>query len=114
MSARFTLEQAAWSAGAQVVVPGGPFAGVFTDTRAPVPGALFVALRGEKFDASEFAAQAVQGGAAGVLVPEGAVEKVRAQAGPAAILAAADTGRALGGLAAAWRRRLPALKLVAV
>ncbi|HET7786223.1 MAG TPA: UDP-N-acetylmuramoyl-tripeptide--D-alanyl-D-alanine ligase [Myxococcales bacterium] len=114
MSARFTLEQAAWSAGAQVVVPGGPFAGVFTDTRAPVPGALFVALRGEKFDGSEFTAQAVQGGAAGVLLPADAVEKVRARAGAAAVLSAPDTGRALGGLAAAWRRRLPALKLVAV
>jgi UDP-N-acetylmuramoyl-tripeptide--D-alanyl-D-alanine ligase len=114
MSARFTLEEAAWSAGAQVVAPGGPFSGVFTDTRAPVRGALFVALRGEKFDASEFAAQAVQGGAAGVLVPQDAAEKVRRQAGAAAVLSAPDTGRALGGLAAAWRRRLPALKLVAV
>ena len=58
MSARFTLEQAAWSAGARVVSPGGPFAGVFTDSRAPVKGGLFVALRGEKFDGTNFVAQA--------------------------------------------------------
>ncbi|HZX94006.1 MAG TPA: UDP-N-acetylmuramoyl-tripeptide--D-alanyl-D-alanine ligase [Myxococcales bacterium] len=114
MSARFTLEQAAWAAGAQVIEPGGPFAGVFTDTRVPVRGALFVALRGEKFDASDFAAQAVQGGAAGVLVPADALEKVRGQVRGAAILSAVDTGRALGALGAAWRRRFPRLRLVAV
>ncbi len=114
MSASFTVDQAAWAAGAQVVVPGGPFAGVFTDTRAPVKGALFVALRGEKFDASDFAASAVQGGAAGVLVPSDAVDKVRAQVKGAAVLSAPDTGRALGGLGAAWRRRLSALKVVGV
>jgi UDP-N-acetylmuramoyl-tripeptide--D-alanyl-D-alanine ligase len=115
MSARFTLDQAAWAAGARIVAPGGPFAGVFTDTRAAVPGALFVALRGENFDASDFAAQAVQAGASGVLVPEAAVERVRAQLSRgAAILSAPDTGRALGGLGAAWRRRLPALRVAAI
>jgi len=114
MSARFTLEQAAWSAGARVIAPGGPFEGVFTDSRAPVKGALFVALRGEKFDGSDFVAQAVQGGAAGVLVPADAVEKVAAQTKAVALLAAPDTGRALGGLAAAWRRRLPELRLACV
>ena len=112
--ARFTLEQAAWSAGAQVAVPGGPFAGAFTDTRKPAPGGLFVALRGENFDGSDFAGQAVQGGAAGVLVPADALEKVRTQVQKAALLTAVDTGRALGGLAAAWRRRLPALKVVGI
>ena len=114
MSARFTLDQAAWAAGAQIVAPGGPFAGVFTDTRAPVKGALFVALRGETFDASDFAAPAVEAGAAGVIVPADAVGKVRGQVKGAALLSAPDTGRALGGLAAAWRRRLPELQLVAV
>ena len=115
MSARFTLEQAAWSAGAQVVSGGGPFEGVFTDSRKPVRGALFVALRGETFDGSEFAAQAARDGAAGALVAADAVEKVRAQmpAG-AALLAAGDTTRALGALAAAWRHRLPQLRVVGI
>jgi UDP-N-acetylmuramoyl-tripeptide--D-alanyl-D-alanine ligase len=112
--ARFTLEQAAWAAGAQVAEPGGPFEGAFTDSRKPMPRGLFVALRGENFDGSDFVAQAVQGGAAGALLPADALAKVRAQAKGAALLTAPDTGRALGGLAAAWRRRLPDLKLVCI
>jgi len=112
--ARFTLEQAAWAAGAQIAAPGGPFEGAFTDSRKAVPRGLFVALRGDNFDGSDFVAQAVQGGAAGVLVPADALAKVRAQAKGAAVLTAPDTGRALGGLAAGWRRRLPALKLVGI
>ena len=114
MTARFTVEQAAWSAGAAVVRGGGPFEGVFTDSRTPARGALFVALRGDRFDGSEYVAQAVQGGAAGVLVPSDAVEKALAHAGSAAVLAAHDTGRALGALAAAWRRRFPDLRVVAI
>jgi UDP-N-acetylmuramoyl-tripeptide--D-alanyl-D-alanine ligase len=112
--ARFTLEQAAWGAGAQVAVPGGPFEGVFTDSRNPLRRGLFVALRGEKFDGSDFVAQALQGGAAGVLVPADALGKVRPQAKGIALLTAADTGRALGSLASAWRHRLPDLKVVCV
>jgi UDP-N-acetylmuramoyl-tripeptide--D-alanyl-D-alanine ligase len=42
--------------------------GVFTDTRAPQAGALFVALVGETFDAHEFVAAAKQAGAAAALV----------------------------------------------
>jgi len=47
---------------------------VCTDSRALQPGDLFVALRGEKFDAHEFAAEAARRGAAAVIgerVPEG-------------------------------------------
>src|SRR5712692_9589824 len=88
MSARFTLEQAAWSAGARIVNKGGPFEGVFTDTRHPLKNGLFVALKGDNFDASEF---------------------VRA-----ALLVARDSGRALGRLGAAWRRMLPDLRVVCV
>ena len=114
MSARFTADQVAWTAGARIAVPGGPFKGVFTDSRTPVKRGLFVALRGPTFDGSDFVAQAVQGGAAGVLVPADALAKARAGAKGVAVLTAPDTGRALGGLAAGWRRRLPALKLVGI
>jgi UDP-N-acetylmuramoyl-tripeptide--D-alanyl-D-alanine ligase len=111
MSARFTLEQAAWAAGARVHAQGGPFEGVFTDTRKPVARGLFVALRGETFDGSDFLAQAVAGGAAGVLVPADAVAKAPPGV---AVLSATDTGRALGGLAAGWRRRLSDLRVVGI
>ena len=90
---------------------GGPFAGVFTDTRAPLKDGLFVALRGENFDGSNFLAQAIAGGASGVLVPSDAVAKAPPGV---AVLAAIDTGRALGELGAAWRRQLPEVRVVCI
>jgi len=120
MNARFTAAQAAWAAGAQLV-PGTPdqlLTGVFTDSRAPVPGALFVALVGERHDGSQFAVASAQAGAAGVLVPAAATARVRdeltAQRLRPALLAAVDTRRALGDLAHAWRESLHDLKLVCV
>ena len=112
--ARFTAGQVAWAAGASIAVDGGPFEGAFTDSRKPVRGGLFVALRGENFDGSDFVGQAVQGGAAGALVPADALARAKEQAKGAALLTAKDTGRALGGLAAAWRQRLLDLKVVAI
>lgn len=44
------------------------FTAVVTDTRKIVPGALFIALKGEKFDGADYARQAVEQGAAAVLV----------------------------------------------
>ncbi|HMM57471.1 MAG: UDP-N-acetylmuramoyl-tripeptide--D-alanyl-D-alanine ligase [Xanthomonadales bacterium PRO7] len=70
--------------------------GVFTDTRKPVAGGLFIALKGEHFDAHEFVGQAKQGGAAAALV-----------AHPVAVdlpqVVVADTLLALGDLASAIR-----------
>ncbi len=43
------------------------FQGVSTDTRSLQPGQLFVALRGEQFDGSQFAAEALAKGATAVL-----------------------------------------------
>ena len=45
-----------------------PFGRVQSDTRALEPGALFVALAGERFDGHDFVADAVRQGAAGALV----------------------------------------------
>jgi UDP-N-acetylmuramoyl-tripeptide--D-alanyl-D-alanine ligase len=44
------------------------FTGVSTDTRTIKPGNLFVALKGENFDGHNFLVQAVDNGAAGVVV----------------------------------------------
>ena len=41
----------------------GKFESVCTDTRKIQPGSLFIALKGERFDGNEFAAQAVENGA---------------------------------------------------
>ncbi|MFN7386987.1 MAG: Mur ligase domain-containing protein, partial [Lysobacteraceae bacterium] len=43
-------------------------AAISTDTRAIAPGALFVALRGERFDANDIVAQAEAAGDAAVMV----------------------------------------------
>ncbi|MCK9538780.1 UDP-N-acetylmuramoyl-tripeptide--D-alanyl-D-alanine ligase [Dokdonella sp.] len=69
---------------------------VVTDSRAAGPGALFVALEGERFDGHAFAAAALAQGSAALLV---------AQALPldAPQVVVADTRRALGELARGWR-----------
>jgi UDP-N-acetylmuramoyl-tripeptide--D-alanyl-D-alanine ligase len=73
--------------------------GVSTDTRADLRGRLFVALRGERFDGHDFAAQAMAAGASGVLV-EREVSGL-----DAAHVRVSSTLTALGALAAAHRQR---------
>ncbi len=79
-------------------LPGGPV-GVSIDSRAVAPGELFVGLPGEHADGGEYAAQALQAGAWGVLVaPEHAIAVAAiAQAGGAAGAGgAAEAGGAAG------------------
>ena len=83
-------------------------AGVSTDTRQVGAGQLFVALRGERFDAHDFLDQAVAQGAVALVVSDPA----RVPAGVPALVVA-DTRRALGQMAAAWRRRF-AIPVLAV
>ncbi|MDD2885479.1 MAG: UDP-N-acetylmuramoyl-tripeptide--D-alanyl-D-alanine ligase [Dechloromonas sp.] len=82
--------------------------GVSTDTRAVKPGQLFVALRGERFDAHDFLADAVAAGAVALLVSDAGVQ-------PAAVpvIVVDDTRLALGQLAAWWRRQF-SLPVIAV
>ena len=69
---------------------------VVTDSRLAGPGALFVALAGERTDGRAFVGEALVRGAAGVLVPEGV-------AVPGSGIVVASTGEALLRLAAAER-----------
>jgi UDP-N-acetylmuramoyl-tripeptide--D-alanyl-D-alanine ligase len=85
------------------------YSGVVTDTRTAGAGALFVALRGERFDAHDFLANAAEAGARGAVVeriPEGA---------PAGLVyyPVPDTQVALGALARHYRRQLRA-RVVAI
>ncbi len=80
---------------------------VHSDTRTIAPGDLFVALKGERFDAHDFLAQAKGSGAVAALVHHG-LEQVALPG-----LQVPDTKTALGALAAAWRRQF-ALPLIAV
>jgi len=75
-----------------------PLSGVSTDTRAIAPGQLFIALRGERFDAHDFLAPAVASGATALLV----ADETKLPAGVSAVVVD-DTRLALGRLAAAWR-----------
>jgi len=80
---------------------------VVTDSRGDVAGALFVALRGERFDAHQFVADVLARGAAAVMIAADAGLAVA----PAIVVA--DTRIGLGQLAAWHRRQMPA-KLVAI
>lgn len=94
--------------GARLLGDGGTaFARVVTDSRQVQPGDLFVALKGERFDAHDFLPDVVARGAASLLVS-------RAPAAcPVPLLQVGDTRIALGELAAGWRRRFT-LPVVAV
>jgi UDP-N-acetylmuramoyl-tripeptide--D-alanyl-D-alanine ligase len=80
---------------------GRTFSTISTDTRTVTPGALFVALRGERFDAHDFLPAAAASGATAALVRQGT---------PAVpgldLLEVDDPLRAFGLLARARRRRL--------
>ena len=84
---------------------------VSTDSRAIAAGDLFIALRGERFDAHEFVPQVAAAGAAGAIVAVDAVAGLKDCGLP--LIAVPDTRLALGSLAAAWRAR-HALPLIAV
>ena len=76
------------------------FTGIATDTRAIPAGSLFVALKGERFDAHEFLRDAVAKGAAGLVV-----SRADAAAGlTVPVFVVDDTLLALGDLAR-YRRR---------
>ncbi|MCH7341854.1 UDP-N-acetylmuramoyl-tripeptide--D-alanyl-D-alanine ligase [Pelomonas sp. CA6] len=77
-----------------------PLLRVHSDTRTLRAGDLFVALRGERFDANDFLAQARAAGAAAALAERGL-----AAAGLPGI-EVPDARAALGLLAGAWRERL--------
>ena len=99
-----TLQQAEsllQSQGIAARVVGDPqvaFSRVHTDTRSLQAGDLFVALRGERFDAHDFLPQAGAQGAVAVMAERGI------EAAGCAGLEVPDTLKALGALAAGWRR----------
>lgn len=78
------------------------YLGVSTDTRQLVPGELFVALAGERFDAHTFLELARDKGAGAAVVRRGTP-----RVDGLALFEVADTLVALGALARARRRQLP-------
>ncbi len=85
------------------------FRSICTDTRSLEPGDLFVALAGENFDGTSFAAEAVTKGATGLVL-----NRPPATTLPVPVVLVPDTLKALGDLAA-WRRaRLADLRVLAI
>ncbi|MFO8156431.1 MAG: UDP-N-acetylmuramoyl-tripeptide--D-alanyl-D-alanine ligase [Thiohalospira sp.] len=72
------------------------FDGVFSDSREPLDGGIFVALRGPRFDGHAHVASAVEAGAVGAMVEVEQPVSIPQWVVP-------DTRRALGDLGRAWR-----------
>ena len=104
-----TLQQAStWVSGAQLVGSGlVDIKRIHTDTRSLRSGDLFVALKGDNFDAHDFLAQAKAQGAVAAIAQQGLM-----QAGLPGLLVS-DSKKALGQLASSWRSQFN-LPLIAV
>ena len=98
---RVTLSQLAGILGGELKGNDLSLDAVTTDTRKLTPGCLFVALKGERFDAHDFAEQAKEGGAGALLVSRPLAVDL-----PQVIVR--DTRLAFGELAAWVRAQVPA------
>ncbi|MCL7960604.1 MAG: UDP-N-acetylmuramoyl-tripeptide--D-alanyl-D-alanine ligase [marine benthic group bacterium] len=101
MAARFTASEVCQVLGLPAGERGRDFSSISTDTRDLQPGALFVALRGDRFDGAEFIDLAERLGAAGAVVSAGSDH---AEVG-FPVFTVPDTTAALGDLARHHRRR---------
>jgi UDP-N-acetylmuramoyl-tripeptide--D-alanyl-D-alanine ligase len=82
----------------QLIGPDRCYTSISTDSRSLRPGALFIAISGDTFDGHAFIEQAKQQGAVAALVE-------KAMATDIAQVCVADTRKALGQLAQAWREQ---------
>lgn len=93
------------------------FSNVVIDGRAATPGALFVAVRGARHDGHDFAGQAIERGATGVLVERGRGAALAGLAPDTTVIEVGDTIVALGQIARAHRdapEQARGLKVVAL
>ena len=113
MNDMMTLQQAGqWLDHAQRVGNAGvSFKRVHSDTRSIEPGDLFVALRGERFDANDFLPEAKARGAVAALCQGDARAQLQAAGLPGLLVD--DSKLALGALAQQWRAQFK-LPVIAV
>ncbi len=104
MPAAFTPEELHLATGGRFLGTPAAVCGVFTDTRAPEWGGLFVALRGERFDGHDHLAAAAGAGAAVLMMEECEAERFSLAWNVPALLVA-DTLKAYQALAMFHRRR---------
>lgn len=83
-----------------------PVKSVSIDSRTMLPNSIFVAIKGEKFDGHNFVSSALNNGATSVLINNS--ELKRFSRVKQTIITVNDTKKALGELAAVWRKKLSA------
>lgn len=88
------------------------FSGIGTDTRNSLKGQLFVALKGDTFDAHRFLEKAIEQGAAGILVHEKTAELERLKS-KATVILVGDTLDALQRLGH-WARKNTKAKVIGI
>ena len=104
-----SLREASAAIGARATGHDVRFSAVSTDSRTLERGALFVALRGERFDGHQFLSTVKARGAAAAMVDEAS----KAETASLPLLVVRDTRLGLGQLAAHWRARFD-IPLIAV
>lgn len=92
--------------------PFADFTGIGTDTRLKMQDQLFIALKGEAFDAHQFLTKAVEQGATGLLIHE-ENDQVRQLLGKVTILKVPDTLKALQQLGN-WARQQSRARIVGI
>ncbi len=101
-----SLSEAATAMEAELRGPNIAFDSVGTDTRTLAARALFVALKGDRFDGHSFIPQAQAGGAVAAVVEKARLgNRDRGLSKQLPLLIVDDTRKALGRLAAYWRGR---------
>ena len=113
MDAMMDLQEAARGADGEARGESARVGTVSTDTRTITSGALFVALRGERFDGHEYLETARARGAVAAMVDRRAFAHAAAAAPKLPLLVVDDTRLGLGRLAAYWRGKFK-LPLIAV
>ncbi|HBF33471.1 TPA: UDP-N-acetylmuramoyl-tripeptide--D-alanyl-D-alanine ligase [Candidatus Sumerlaeota bacterium] len=100
--------------GEWLVAPSADFCvtAISTDSRTVGRGDLFVALKGENFDAHAFLSSVVEKGASGVVVER--AEAAEPLQGRVPVLLVKNTLRALGAMATAWRTQCSAHRIAVV
>lgn len=101
----FTINDIALATGGRIIgLAAGEVTSISTDSRSVVTGQLFVALRGERFDGHAFIGDVAEKGITVILAEE---QWLKGHTLPDSVscVAVKNSLRALGDLAAEWRRR---------
>lgn len=112
----FHIEEILKATGGRVLQGGNQvvFSSISTDSRTVTEGALFIALRGNRFDGHHYAIEALEKGAGGVMIEEEKAGDIRLsgyQTRP--VIVVRDTLQALGDIARDRRRKF-AIPVVAL